>query len=132
MTKSKSSRGAQDGKDNLDPSNFKAFADYLAEFANESINRWGITFQYIQPFNEPNSNWWNNETQTQEGCAFSPEAQDAFVPILKRALDQRGIGNNTKIAVGDANSIDAAVRVGIIMFNASKHSVDVHHVFLEY
>lgn len=71
--------------------------DYLATVVKESSVRWGISFDYLEPFNEPNSEWWKSTMSVQEGCGFSPAAQAAFMPYLVEAMKRQGVWNKTKV-----------------------------------
>jgi hypothetical protein len=42
--------------------------------AAEAHQRWDITFDSVEAFNEPASDWWI-ATGTQEGCHFDPPTQ---------------------------------------------------------
>src|SRR5262249_32067931 len=69
MTNSGSVPGAADGGDNLNPAYYGAFADYLAQVVQQFANTWGVTFQTVEPLNEPNANWWRFGGR-QEGSHF--------------------------------------------------------------
>lgn len=45
-------------KDNLQSWNHEQFAIYLATVVQQAKAQWGISFQYIEAFNEPSANWW--------------------------------------------------------------------------
>jgi galactan endo-1,6-beta-galactosidase len=95
-------------EDNLSLENYDAFATYLATIARVAKDRWGITFTTVEPFNEPISGWWV-ENGKQEGCYFSPEAQAAFLPHLRAALDRMGL-RDMPIAASDETSFSDALR----------------------
>ena len=51
---------------------FDDFADYLTEVTKYYHDSLGITFDHLEPFNEPYSTWWTaNKVNGQEGCYFS-------------------------------------------------------------
>lgn len=102
------SGGKSKTADNLPPNNYQAFATYLATIARHAKDQWGITFSSIEPFNEPISGWWV-ENGKQEGCYFSCATQVAFLPILRKALDERGL-REIPIAASDETSYDDALK----------------------
>jgi len=103
MTRSGSVTGAKNGGDNLKVSDFQAFAEYLADVVKHFDHTWGIRFQTLEAFNEPTSNWWKFGGP-QEGCRIGNAEQNRIIPMLAKALRQRGL--STRIAAPDDNSID--------------------------
>nr|KAJ3420536.1 hypothetical protein HK105_005550 [Polyrhizophydium stewartii] len=92
MTVSNTTRGAYYGTiDNIRPENYPAFAEYLATVVAHARDAWGITFDYLEPFNEPNSGWWKPEVSSQEGCEWSAKSQAAFIPFLVDAVRKAGL-----------------------------------------
>ncbi|KAI8927682.1 glycoside hydrolase superfamily [Entophlyctis helioformis] len=111
MTISQSSRGNVHGNgENLHPSNYTIFAEYLATVMAYARDNWGITFDYLDPFNEPFSGWWQSPETMQEGCEWAPQSQTAFIPYLVRALRGVGLENATKITIADAWSFESVIR----------------------
>lgn len=100
--------GAEKATDNnLRPDMHEAFATYLATIAAEAPERWGIRFTSVEPFNEPASDYWSAKGR-QEGCHFSPATQAAFLPVLRRELDRRGL-EKLAIAASDETSYKHAL-----------------------
>lgn len=95
-------------EDNLRPDQYEAFAIYLAEIAKWSKKNWGVTFTSLDPFNEPLSWWWDADCK-QEGCHFSVPAQDKFLPLLRSALDKRGL-KSLLLAVSDETHVSHAIQ----------------------
>jgi galactan endo-1,6-beta-galactosidase len=93
--------------DNLPVENHAAFATYLATVAKVAKERWGIAFTSVAPFNEPMSDWWFADCK-QEGCHFSHEAQQKFLPILRAELDRQNL-RDLSIAASDETHYDHAV-----------------------
>ncbi|KAL2911848.1 hypothetical protein HK105_208698 [Polyrhizophydium stewartii] len=94
MTISGTSRGRYEGGDNLDPANFTRFADHLVTVVNYLRRTHGFNITSLEPFNEPNSMWWQaSRTQggQQEGCTFQPATQKAFLPVLSNMMKARGL-----------------------------------------
>lgn len=107
MTKSYCAAGAWSGEENLDPNRIDDFADYLACVTKNLIDRnghWNI--QYIEPFNEPDSNWWK-AGGNQEGCQITPDTQEAVLWRLWQRQDAYGIGYVNRTA-SDCNTVSEA------------------------
>lgn len=98
--------GAENGGDNLLPFNYDEHAIYLATIAKYAQDHWGITFDSIEPFNEPAADWWV-ATGDQEGCHFDATSQAALVPILRRQMENRDL-HNTIISASDESTFDMA------------------------
>ncbi len=94
--------------DNLRPDQYQAFATYLAEIAKRSKKHWGVTFTSVDPFNEPLSWWWDANCK-QEGCHFSVAAQNQLLPLLREALDHRGL-KSLPLAVSDETHVSHAIQ----------------------
>ncbi len=105
MTRSGSVAGGDGGAENLKPDAFPAFADYLATVAQHYHDAWGVTFETLDPLNEPASHWWRRGGW-QEGCRFDRPAQDRIVRLTGQALRDHGLA--TTVAAPDENSIDDA------------------------
>ena len=106
MTVSGSFQGASAFKaDNVDASNYLNYANYLGDVVAAYNDLWGVTFSTLAPVNEPVEGFWfypNN----QEGCNFSWEAIDKFIPIVRNALLARNL--STKIAAFDSWAVHSA------------------------
>lgn len=101
--------GSDDGSsDNLQSWNYANHSHYLAEIAVYARDNWGVSFESVEPFNEPMADWWKGTSGTQEGCHFDVATQAAVVPLLRDALDARGL-SSVLIAASDENSYDQAV-----------------------
>lgn len=109
MTRSGRASGAWDANsDNLSPSNYKAFAEYLATVVKFFRDRHGLAFATLDPFNEPSTNyWWAGNVQ--EGCHFDRGSQNAFLPVLKAALEKVGAAAATKISASDETNMRDAL-----------------------
>jgi galactan endo-1,6-beta-galactosidase len=99
--------GADSGSsDNLQSWNYQAHAVYLATIAKYASDHWGITFDSVEPFNEPIATWWTSEG-TQEGCHFETGTQSAVIGYLRSELDNRGL-TGTRVAASDESFYDQA------------------------
>jgi O-glycosyl hydrolase len=107
MTRSGCAAGSADGGDNLQDSFVDSFAAYLAEVVAHFATEWDVVFRTVAPFNEPSTSWWKSSNR-QEGCHFSRESQNAFIPRLSAHLVARGL-TGTTISAADEYSIDETV-----------------------
>lgn len=103
MTKSGCVSGNTDGSNNLKDDYYDDFAEYLTDVVKHLQDSLGLEFRTLEPFNEPNSNWWKAEG-TQEGCMFSRATQPKLIQETARCLKAKGL-KGTGIAAADANSI---------------------------
>jgi len=129
MTLSGCASGGKDGKkDNLAPDKYNAFADYLVEVNEHFRTHWGITFETLEPLNEPDSDWWTSGGR-QEGCHISAgTSQSGLIEALHASLTKRK--SPTKIAASDENTIDLAVKSWDALTPSAKDKVwriNAHH-----
>jgi O-glycosyl hydrolase len=106
MTRSGCSAGSVEGNvGNLKADMFDDFADYLTEVTKYYHDNLGITFNYIEPFNEPDGGWWK-ALGGQEGCFFSNADQIKMIRELYTKLQDKGMLSYCKITANDANNLD--------------------------
>ncbi|MBR5635757.1 MAG: family 43 glycosylhydrolase [Pseudobutyrivibrio sp.] len=110
MTVSGCSSGNTDAnKDNLREDCVEAFACYMAdviEHINNEEN--GVKFQSTTPMNEPYTNYWQANSNKQEGCHFDlGESQSRILVALNKELKNKGI--DIIISASDETSIDTAI-----------------------
>ena len=107
MTYSGCCAGNTDGsKDNLKPEYYTAFANYLVDVCKHYKNTYGIEFRTLDPFNEPNTNYWSCGGG-QEGCHFDPSSQVEFIKVIYPILKQSGL--STELSACDETSVNTAV-----------------------
>ncbi len=94
------------GDDNLRPEYYEEFAHYLVDVCKHYKDEYGIEFKTLEPFNEPNTNFWY-ASGVQEGCHFGFASQIAFLKVLAPILQESGL--NTIIAAADETSVNTAV-----------------------
>lgn len=101
--------GSDDGSsNNLQSWNYDQHAVYLANVAEYAAQNWGISFQSVEAFNEPSSDWWNGKTGTQEGCHFNVSTQATVIGNLRTELNNRGL-SSTLVSASDENTYDLAI-----------------------
>ena len=108
MTVSQCVSGNADGNaDNLDPRFQAAFADYLTEVTRHFRADWGVSFQTVDPFNEPYTDYWKINGK-QEGCHFDRPSQSALIKLLRTRLDAADL-RATGISAADETNFDRTI-----------------------
>lgn len=103
-----SSGGVNPSVDNLREDSYTAFAAYMADVIEHWMKEGVITFQSVDPMNEPATDYWSAYSPKQEGCHFSQgESQSRILTALNDELKAKGI--DIIICASDETSIDAAV-----------------------
>lgn len=102
MTKSGCASGNTDGSNNLKEDYYDDFAEYLTAVVKHLHDSLGLEFRTLEPFNEPNSDWWK-ALGRQEGCMFSRSTQPKLIAEVGKSLKAKGL--TTRLAAADANSI---------------------------
>lgn len=97
----------QGGNDNLQSWNYRQHAVYLATIARHARDAWGISFDSVEPFNEPSAGWWSAQG-TQEGCHFDRSTQETVIENLRSELDWLGL-NDVQVSASDENSYSDAL-----------------------
>lgn len=94
----------------LAPADMDKFAGYLVNVVDELEKEHGISFDTIDPFNEPNTNYWQTQIPNgaqwptggrQEGAHIGPQAQDAMVKALAARLGQSSTTTDAVISAMD-------------------------------
>ncbi|WP_051199342.1 glycoside hydrolase [Butyrivibrio fibrisolvens] len=103
-----SSGGVDPSVDNLREDSYTAFAAYMADVIEHWMKEGVITFQSVDPMNEPATDYWSVYSPKQEGCHFSQgDSQSRILTALNDELKAKGI--DIIICASDETSIDAAV-----------------------
>jgi O-glycosyl hydrolase len=107
MTVSGSVTGANGwGNNNLSPDHEQDYADYLTTVVDQFQKKWGVTFDSLEPFNEPDGGWWQFG-HWQEGCSVDRPSEARITRLVGAALIGKRL--KTKLAVTDENSINNTV-----------------------
>ncbi|HKS79987.1 MAG TPA: glycoside hydrolase [Candidatus Acidoferrales bacterium] len=112
-------------QDNLRPEMRESFVNYLATVVKHFRDSEGIRFESVEPFNEPDGNWWMAGGR-QEGYTASYDSQNAVIPALARRLKADGSDtfvsgvdtNNISAAVADATQLDSSALASLGRFNS--------------
>jgi O-glycosyl hydrolase len=121
MTRSGCSAGSAEGNvSNLKSDMYDDFADYQTEVVKYYHDNLGITFNYIEPFNEPDGGWWK-ALGNQEGCYFSESDQMVMIRELYAKMLAKNMLAYSQITANDANSLDA----GYNALNTYKNAGDI-------
>ncbi|KAK1464542.1 endo-beta-1,6-galactanase [Colletotrichum tamarilloi] len=105
-TKNHNPSGSDDGSENIQSWNLQQHAIYMANIAQYAKDNWGITFETVEPFNEPTANWWKADG-TQEGCHIDVATQATIINYLRTELNNRGL-STMAIAASDESYYDHA------------------------
>lgn len=113
MTKSGSSTGADGNAENLKEDQREAFALYLARAAkwidNDLKKKYGTGVDYIEPLNEPDTDYWQNGSKKQEGCIVWPgESQSEVYKAMANALNSEGL-TDVEITGTDETALGKAI-----------------------
>jgi len=95
-------------QDNLKPEFYEAFCNYLLDVCKHYMEKYGLEFKTLEPFNESTSNYWYN-LGSQEGCHFTPETQMKIIRILAPKLAATGL--KTVISASDETNIASTIKV---------------------
>ncbi len=91
MTNSGSSTGGVNATSNLKTDQYDNFAMYMARAAkwidNDLKEKFGSGVDFIEPMNEPDTNYWGDGSTKQEGCVFKPGTEQSnMLKAMERAL----------------------------------------------
>ncbi|CAI7849711.1 unnamed protein product [Closterium sp. NIES-53] len=126
MTVSGDVAGASEkNQPNLQPQYEGKFVDYLTtvveKFAKDPA--WNLTFDTLEPFNEPLENFWN-AGNGQEGCNFDVPAITRVLWATLDALKKKGL--QTKVAAFDSWTEDTVSAINSIARMNEVKRINVH------
>lgn len=107
MCKNHNPSGSSDGGENIQSWNLRQHAVYMATIAKYAADNWGVTFESVEPFNEPSAGWWTSNN-IQEGCHIDISTQSTIINHLRAELDDRNL-TSMAIAASDESYYDEAV-----------------------
>lgn len=131
MTKSGSSTGGVNAASNLKEDCYDDFALYMARAAkwieNDLSTKFGSHVDYIEPMNEPDTDYWKNGSTKQEGCTFKPgKEQSDMLLAMKEALhaaEFAGNLDNVKLTGTDETDLARAITSYNKLTNEAKSSI---------
>lgn len=95
----------------LAPADMDKFAGYLVKVVEHLEQTYGITFDSLDPFNEPNTNYWGtsipqgatwpSSASRQEGAHIGPQRQDQMIAALAARLAAAGTTTDVPISAMD-------------------------------
>lgn len=108
MTVSGCSSGSSDAvSDNLKKECVTEFAEYLADVCKYLENEKGITVNSLAAMNEPNTDYWRENSSKQEGCHFDAgESQNRILLATSKAMKTKGL-THTHITASDETNCRA-------------------------
>lgn len=81
-------------EDNLKNDSYEDFAEYLAHVIKYIQQDMGITVDSVSPMNEPDTNFWWQWSNKQEGCHFdSGDSQSKIIKSTAEKLEAYGLDN---------------------------------------
>lgn len=131
MTNSGSSTGGVNAASNLKSDCYDDFALYMARAAkwieNDLSTNYGSHVDYIEPMNEPDTNYWKNGSLKQEGCTFKPGTEQSNMLLaMKEALSASEFGDslkNVKLTGTDETDLARAITSFNKLTNDAKNSI---------
>ena len=114
MTNSGSSTGGVSAVSNLKTDCYDDFATYMAragKWIDNYLNKtYGTGVDYIEPMNEPDTNYWAYGSTKQEGCTFETgEEMSNMLTEMKKALAAEGLDDTVEIQATDETSLASAI-----------------------
>ncbi len=102
MTVSGCSSGSHNAiSDNLKSECVTEFAEYLANVCEHMEKEMGIKIDSLAAMNEPNTDYWRQYSNKQEGCHFDAgESQNRILIATSKAMKKRGL-SHTHITASD-------------------------------
>lgn len=100
MTKNGLANSSGGSSANIEPSRYNDYVDFLANVIENYRDLYGINFNFISPFNEPQYDWRNG----QEGSPW----QNTEIANITKLLDSKLLEKNlnTKIQIAEAGQLN--------------------------
>jgi len=104
------SGGTNSTSEQIAPADMAKFSSYLVNVTQHLEQTYGISFDSIEPLNEPNTNYWGTNigsngwpttASRQEGAHVGPANQDLVIKALRDRLAQPGTTTKAHIASPD-------------------------------
>lgn len=115
-----SSGGVEPMMNNLKDECYEDFAGYLAEVTQYMQDEMGIKVHSVSPMNEPNTDFWHQYSEKQEGCHFDAgESQNQILQATARAFAERDMAD-IEVVGSDETSTDLALLAYQNYYQATK------------
>ena len=115
-----SSGGVEANMNNLKDECYEEFAEYLAHVAQYMQDNMGIKVNSVSPMNEPNTDFWRQYSDKQEGCHFDAgEPQNKIIQATAKAFVDRGM-TDVEVVGSDETSTDLALLAYKNYYKATK------------
>ena len=107
MTNSGCTGGNTDpNENNLKDDCYSAFAEYIAHVTEYINNKLNINVYCVSPMNEPDTDYWKEFSEKQEGCHYDcGESQNRIIIETAKAIKNKGL-NQIKIVASDETSTE--------------------------
>ncbi|MDF2613931.1 MAG: hypothetical protein K0S71_1717 [Clostridia bacterium] len=127
MTVSGCASGSDGGwANNLQDQYYDDFADYLTEVAKHFKENEGIEFDYLEPLNEPYTNYWKLNGG-QEGCHFDVDKQEQMIQLTHQSLADKDLAN-IRVAAMDESILNTGLNNFKSFSQETKDSMDKWNV----
>lgn len=115
MTKSGSSTGGVNAVSNLKEDCYDDFAAYMARATrwidNDLKEKFQTGVDFVEPMNEPDTNYWAYGSTKQEGCTFEPGAEMSnMILAMQTALQEEDLQDTVEITGTDETALDNAIK----------------------
>jgi O-glycosyl hydrolase len=91
---------------NLDEANYEDYAEFLAEVLDNYKSLYGVEFDFVSPYNEPQYDW----TGGQEGTPWQNSEIAEITTLLDAKIQERNL--NTKIQIAETAKLDYLYQTG--------------------
>ena len=107
MTKSGCTSGNTDpNHNNLKDDCYTDFAEYIAHVTQYINDTLGIRVYCVSPMNEPDTDYWGEFSEKQEGCHYDPgESQNTILLETAKSIKSKGL-DHIKIVASDETSTE--------------------------
>lgn len=125
MTKSGCTSGNTNPNDNnLKDECYTDFAEYIAHVTEYINNKLNINVYCVSPMNEPNTDYWGEFSEKQEGCHYDPgESQNKILIETAKAIKSYGL-DHIKIVGSDETSTKKQLEEYLLYTHEVKQILD--------
>lgn len=109
---------------NLRDECYKDFAEYIANVTEYINNKLNIKVYCVSPMNEPNTDYWKEFSEKQEGCHYDcGESQNRIIIETAKAIKSKNL-NHVKIVASDETSTDKQLEEYLAYSDEVKNVLD--------